>query len=128
MINARVNVYLRQVDAPDSRFEHAVKRANAYRAAGADSLFVPGVREPELISRLVRALDGPLNILAGAGAPSVPELAGLGVARVSVGGAPALAALTLTRKVAQELLGAGTYHSLEGIISHREANGLFAGR
>ncbi|HXW85518.1 MAG TPA: isocitrate lyase/phosphoenolpyruvate mutase family protein [Candidatus Binataceae bacterium] len=128
VINARTDVYLRQVGAPETRFDLAVKRANAYRAAGADSLFVPGVRDTETISRLVRAIDGPINILAGAGFPSIPELAKLGVARVSVGGAPALSALTHTRKVAQELFGAGTYSALEGNLSHGEANKLFAPR
>jgi len=124
VINARTDVFLLGVGEKESRFEHAVKRANAYRAAGADCLFVPMVR-PEMIAKLVESLDGPLNILAGPGMLPVPELAKLGVARVSIGGGPARAALTAAKKVAEELLGPGTYTSLENIISHAEANKLF---
>jgi 2-methylisocitrate lyase-like PEP mutase family enzyme len=125
VINARTDVFLLRVGVRESRFEHAIKRANAYRAAGADCLFVPAVH-PEMIGSLVKALDGPLNILAGPGMLPVPELAKLGVARVSIGGGPARAAMTTAKEVAEELLGPGTYTSLEGIMSHADANQLFA--
>ncbi|HLW75545.1 MAG TPA: isocitrate lyase/phosphoenolpyruvate mutase family protein, partial [Bryobacteraceae bacterium] len=52
VINARTDVYLREVGEPVARLEHTVRRANAYRKAGADCLFVPGVRDPEIIRRL----------------------------------------------------------------------------
>lgn len=85
VINARTDVYLFQVGAPETRFDAAVQRANRYRAAGADCLFVPGVIDADTIAALVRAIDGPLNIMAMPGAPSAPQLGQLGVARVSVG-------------------------------------------
>lgn len=125
VINARTDVYLHGIGERDARFDDAVRRANAYREAGADSLFVPGVRDAEIIRKLAAALTGPMNILAGPGTPPISELEKLGVARVSVGGGPARAAMTTTRTVAKELLERGTYQSfVEGVISHPEANAL----
>ena len=125
VINARTDVYLHGIGDRDARFDDAVRRVNAYRAAGADSLFIPGVRDAAVIGKLVAALEGPMNILAGPGSPSVSELEKLGVARVSVGGGPARAAITATRKVAKELFEHGTYNSFtEGVISHPDANAL----
>ena len=60
-------------------------RAGRYLEAGADCIFVPGVTDAETIGRLVRGIDGPLNVLAFASTPPPAELEGLGVARVSVG-------------------------------------------
>jgi 2-methylisocitrate lyase-like PEP mutase family enzyme len=126
VINARVDVYLFQVGEPASRFDETVRRANLYRAAGADCLFVPGVVDAGTISRLVRAIDGPLNIMTTPTAPTVPDLGRLGVARVSVGPGIALAALAAARRAALELLGPGTYAALSDALPFGEVNGLFA--
>jgi 2-methylisocitrate lyase-like PEP mutase family enzyme len=130
VINARTDVYLLSIGEPDTRFDHAVRRANAYRKAGADCLFVPRVGQPADIERIVAALDGPLNLLAFPGIPSVSELEGLGVARLSVGTWPTLAAMSTARKIAGELLGTGTYESMfDGAgVSYPEANRLMATR
>ncbi len=64
VINARTDVYLLGVGEPETRFEHAVRRANAYRKAGADCLFLPAVVRRADIERIVPALEGPLNLLA----------------------------------------------------------------
>jgi 2-methylisocitrate lyase-like PEP mutase family enzyme len=125
VINARTDVYLFQVGAPETRFDEAVRRANLYRAAGADCLFVPGVIDAETIAALVQAINGPLNIMALPGAPSVPQLGRLGVARVSLGPAIAQAALATTQRAARELLEQGTYHSLEQSLPFGEVNGMF---
>ena len=129
VINARTDVYLLSIGEPDARFDHAVRRANAYRKAGADCLFVPRIGRPADIERIVAALDGPLNLLAFPGIPTVAELQRLGVARLSVGTWPTLAAMSTARKIAGELLGAGTYESMfDGAgISYPEANRLMAG-
>ncbi|MDD5542432.1 MAG: isocitrate lyase/phosphoenolpyruvate mutase family protein [Acidobacteriia bacterium] len=118
VINARTDVFLDQIGAPESRLDEAVRRSNAYRAAGADCLFVPGVIDGETIGRLTKAIHGPVNILAGPGAPSIAELARLGVARVSVGSKPFCAAMGHYQRVAKELLKEGTYLSLESPITH----------
>jgi 2-methylisocitrate lyase-like PEP mutase family enzyme len=124
-INARVDVYLEQVGAESGRFDETVRRARAYTAAGADGVFVPGVVDASTIARLVKAVGAPLNVMASYGAPSVAELAGLGVARVSVGPAITRAAMATIRAAALELLGAGTYDALMGGIPFAEANALF---
>ncbi len=129
VINARTDVFLLGVGPRETRLDHAVRRANAYREAGADCLFVPGVRDAQTIAELARRINGPLNVLAGPGTPPVAELERMGVARVSVGSWPGLAAMTVARKAAQELLGAGTYGFIGAdTISYPEANAMMKRR
>lgn len=128
VLNARTDVYLRLVGAPESRYGEAILRARAYREAGADCIFVPGLGDPETISRLVQELACPVNILAGPKAPSVPELERLGVARVSLGSGVMRATLGLLRQILEELKNSGTYHGLENAPSHAEVSQLFASR
>jgi 2-methylisocitrate lyase-like PEP mutase family enzyme len=125
VINARTDVYLRQLGDPADRFDEAVRRSNAYRKAGADCLFVPGVRDAATIGHLTAAIDGPVNILAVPGAPSVGELERLGVRRVSVGSGPMRATLALTARIARELLDAGTYASLSDAMPYADVYRLF---
>ena len=121
VINARTDVYLRQMGEPEGRFEEAVTRANAYLAAGADCAFVPGVADAETIGRLAQAIDGPMNVLAVAATPPVAELERLGVARVSVGSWTMRAALGATQAVARDLLEQGSYTRLaEHALSYPE--------
>jgi 2-methylisocitrate lyase-like PEP mutase family enzyme len=129
VLNARTDVYLRGVGAERDRFDHAVRRANSYREAGADCLFVPGVRDASTLAALVRAIDGPLNVLAGSGMPPIPELERLGVARVSMGSGPFRAALTLTRRIAEQLRGPGLYDLFaRDTLTHAEVNELMSAR
>ena len=128
VINARTDVYLLGIGEKSTRFEHAVRRANAYRAAGADCLFVPGPADAETLRKLAGAIDGPINVLARPGMPTAPELQKLGVARVSVGSGPAHAAMTVTRRIADELLRDGAYSLFlaPGTITYPEANQLMS--
>ena len=126
VINARTDVYLFGVGDEATRFERTVERLNAFHKAGADSLFVPGVRDPETIGRLAKAVHGPINILATTGAPSIAELERLGVRRVSVGSGPMRASMGLTQRIAKELKECGTFASMtEGAMPYLEANQLF---
>jgi 2-methylisocitrate lyase-like PEP mutase family enzyme len=125
-VNARTDLYMRRTRDPAAQLDEALKRLRAYQAAGADGLFAPGLADPETIRRIVAAVDRPLNILAFAGVPPARELERLGVARVSVGSGPMRATLGLVRRIAEELLGAGTYaRFLEGAPSHAEVNAMF---
>jgi 2-methylisocitrate lyase-like PEP mutase family enzyme len=90
-----------------------IARLQAYQEAGADVLFAPGIKRAEDIQHVVESLDRPVSVLAVPGAPSTAELAGLGVARVSVGGAFAFAALGALCEAATELRDSGTYGYLE---------------
>lgn len=127
VVNARTDLYWREIGDPDRRFGETVRRANAFLEAGADCVFVPGVRDTGTIGDLVREIAGPLNVLAGNGVPSLAELARLGVRRVSMGSGPARAVMGLVRSIGRELLESGTYSSItEGAIPYPEANDLFA--
>jgi 2-methylisocitrate lyase-like PEP mutase family enzyme/predicted thioesterase len=126
VLNARTDVYLLQVRPAEKRYDEALRRLSAFRDAGADCLFVPGLRDAETISRLVRELNYPVNILGGPGSPAVPELQKLDVKRVSVGSGPMRATLGQTRKVAEELKSTGTYRSMEAAPSHADANRLLS--
>lgn len=126
VLNARTDVYLDQVGAPETRYDETMRRALAYRDAGADCVFVPGVRDAETIAKLVQDLKCPLNILAGPGSLPISQLEKLGVARVSLGSAPMRATLGLLRRMTQELQASGTYAALEGAPAHAEVNKLLA--
>jgi 2-methylisocitrate lyase-like PEP mutase family enzyme len=103
--------------------DDTIARLQAYERAGADVLFAPGLRAAEDIERVVSSVSLPVNVLVGPGRPTVTELANLGVARTSVGGAFAFAALGAAVEAATELLEDGTYTSLE-----RAATGIRAAR
>jgi 2-methylisocitrate lyase-like PEP mutase family enzyme len=90
-----------------------IERLQAYQEAGADVLFAPGLTSAQDIRQVVESVDRPVSVLALRGAPSTSELAALGVARVSVGGAFAFAALGALREAAEELRERGTYGYLE---------------
>ncbi|MCW5981467.1 MAG: isocitrate lyase/phosphoenolpyruvate mutase family protein [Bryobacteraceae bacterium] len=125
VINAHCDIYLLQAGDPSTRFSRTVERLEAYKAAGADCLFVPLVEDEETIARLVQTLRFPVNILATAGAPPAGRLQELGVARVSLGSGPMRAALGLMRRIAEELRDQGTYAAmLDGAIPYREVNEL----
>ncbi|MEV0158267.1 isocitrate lyase/phosphoenolpyruvate mutase family protein [Micromonospora sp. NPDC050686] len=127
-VNARIDTYLLALGDPATRLRDTLDRAVAYVAAGADGIFVPGVADPDTIAALAAGIPVPLNVMAGPGAPSVGELAGLGVVRISVGPAIALAAYAATRRATRELLAAGTYRGLDGALDFAELDGLMAER
>lgn len=124
VINARTDVYLLPAIDPANRLSEAVRRANAYREAGADCLFFIGVSDADTIHNLVRETSGPVNILATPQSPSIPELAQLGVARVSFGSGPLRATLGYLRQIAQELRTQGTYTGMSNGISGAELRQL----
>ena len=127
VINARTDIYLMPIGPEATRFERTVERLHAYRKAGADCLFVPGLCDHEIIARLVKALGSPLNILASPGCPSLEELEKMGVARVSAGSSAMRAALGAFRRVAKDWLAHGSYDSLtQATIPYGELNAMMA--
>lgn len=122
-INARIDTVLRGAGG----VEETLERAAAFLAAGADGIFVPGAVDPGTVKSLVAGVEGPLNVLVGPGAPSVAELAALGVARISTGSSIAQAAHAVVRRAARELLSAGTYDSLTGGLDYAELNTRLGG-
>ncbi|BDG05503.1 isocitrate lyase/PEP mutase family protein [Anaeromyxobacter oryzae] len=127
VVNARTDTFGVPSLAPSDAPDEAVRRANAYLAAGADCAFVPFVRDRDAIARLARDVAGPLNVLGLPGAPPVAELEKLGVRRVTVGSGVARAAYGLARRIALELRDAGTYGALgEGALSYAEMQALMS--
>jgi len=121
VINARTDIYLMPIGEAATRFERTVERLRAYREAGADCLFAPGVSDKDTIRNLVKALVAPLNILVSQGCPSLAELEQIGVARASAGSAVMRAALGVVRRVAKDWMARGTYDSLiEGAVPYPE--------
>ncbi|HEY8301121.1 MAG TPA: isocitrate lyase/phosphoenolpyruvate mutase family protein [Jatrophihabitans sp.] len=105
VITARAENYLHDhADLADT-----IERLQSFAAAGADVLYAPGVVDAGELATLVREVPRPVNVLALADAPGVAELADLGVARISVGGAFAFAALDALAVAGRELLEQGSY-------------------
>jgi len=127
VLTARAECYLYAHPKP---FAESVERINRYREAGADCLYVPGLRDIDSIRQMVDAVDGPLNVVMGlAGAPvSLAELRDAGVARVSIGGSLARAALGLVRRAAAEMLQQGSFDYSAAQIADAELCQLFSKR
>ena len=86
-VNARADVYLRgkDFDTPESKFEEALKRGRAYKAAGADCFYPIAMTRQEDIKRMVEQLQMPVNVITIPGIPELNVLSEIGVARVSLG-------------------------------------------
>ena len=126
VLNARTDIFLAGIGPAETRLARGIKRLNAYRDAGAQCLFAPGVKDKETIARLVSGVRGPLNILAVAGTPRVAELEKLGVARVTVGSGPMRATMALTARIARQIRDEGLFSLMtDGAMSYADANRLF---
>lgn len=126
VLNARTDVFLAGIGEAATRLPHAIERLKAYAEAGADCLFIPGVKDEHTIRELVQALPKPINILAVAGTPAVGRLQELGVARVSTGSGPSRAALSVAQAIADQLLSTGEYSVFsECSLNYAAANKLF---
>lgn len=105
--------------------DDTIARLRAYRQAGADVVYAPGLRRLGDIARVVEAVPAPLNVLVLADGPSVGQLAAVGVRRVSTGGALARAAYGALRRAARELLDTGTSGYLAQALTGEQAEAAF---
>ena len=129
VLNARTDIFLNGIGPQETRLSRTIERLNAFRAAGAQSLFAPGVKDRETIFQVARGVAGPLNVLATVGTPPVSELQKLGVARVSVGSGPMRATLGFLDRMARQLRDKGAFTMMtEGGITYADANRLFRPR
>ncbi len=117
VITARCENFLHE--RPD--LADTIARLQRYQEAGAHVLYAPGITTPEQIRAVVSSVDRPVNVLALPGTPPVAELAELGVARISVGGAFAFAALSAAVEAGRELLEQGTYGFWNRVKPGRDA-------
>jgi len=104
-VNARTDVYLRGLVPAAEALRETIARAHRYRAAGADSVFVPGLVEEPDIARFVADVPVPLNVLAWPGLPPAGALERLGVRRLSAGTAIAQAAYNRIDHATRSFLG-----------------------
>jgi 2-methylisocitrate lyase-like PEP mutase family enzyme len=123
VLTGRAENHLHGVDD----LEDTIARLLAYRDAGADVVYAPGLAELEQIAALVEAVGAPVNVLALPHGPSVSELASVGVRRVSTGGALARAAYGVLLEAAQELQEHGTSDYSERGAPRDALQSAFAG-
>lgn len=121
MLTGRAENHLHGIDDLDD----TIARLVAYRDAGADVVYAPGLAELDDIARVVTEVRRPVNVLALRGGPSVAELGSVGVRRVSVGGALAFAAYGALHRAASELLDAGTSDYTTGRLAPDAAAAAF---
>ncbi len=106
--------------------DETLARLVAYRDAGADVVYAPGLLALDDIARLVGDVGAPVNVLALPNGPSVPELASVGVRRVSTGGALSRAAYGALVSAARELLDTGTSTYARGALAVNDIEAAFS--
>jgi 2-methylisocitrate lyase-like PEP mutase family enzyme len=125
VINARTDALRFGTGDEEAKFKEAVRRAIAYRDAGADCVYPMGLIEADSIRRFVKQLDFPINVMVRRGLPTIKELESLGVARLSFGPSASYAAMGLLKRAAREVQENGTYQNLvDGAIGFDELNSL----
>lgn len=126
LLTARAECFL--VGHPEP-LQESIRRLQAYAGAGADVLYAPGVKTRDEIRATVSAVASkPVNVLMNSSSMTLPELAELGVRRVSVGSALARAAWTGFLRAAKALAEQGSFAGFDGIVSGGELNSFFAKR
>jgi 2-methylisocitrate lyase-like PEP mutase family enzyme len=108
-INARTDPFLLKFGSPDECLNEAARRAKVYGDAGADGIFVPGLTDLALIERIVQLTPLPVNIMVTQGVPEIPDLARVGVRRVSLGPWPMMAAMRVIGQAAAAVAASKQY-------------------
>ncbi len=121
VLTGRAENHIRGVDDLDD----TIARLIAYRDAGADAVYAPGLTDLEQIAALVEAVGAPVNVLALPGGPTITELASVGVRRVSVGSLLAGAAYGALVAGARELQDRGTSLYAESMVSRAALKDAF---
>jgi 2-methylisocitrate lyase-like PEP mutase family enzyme len=127
-LNARVDAFHVITDDAKKALDAAIRRGNAYAEAGGDCIFYLNLHDRDTIRTVAREVKAPISILAGPQSPSVKELQDLGVARVSYGSGFLKAAISGTRKLAQEILEHGTASALREGMQTPEIAALVSAR
>jgi 2-methylisocitrate lyase-like PEP mutase family enzyme len=122
VLTARAENHLYGIDD----LEDTIRRLRAYRNAGAEVLYAPGLVDSREIRRVVEEVGAPVNVLALRHGPSVAELAAIGVRRVSTGGGLARAAYGALLAAGRELQTAGTTTYLDAAASGQALDAAFS--
>jgi len=121
IVTGRCENHLHGVDDLDD----TIARLVAYRDAGADCLYAPWLSSIDQIEAVVDAVAVPVNVLATPATPPVPELARVGVRRVSTGSLLASAAYGALLAGARELLADGTSTYTRASMTQAEREAAF---
>jgi 2-methylisocitrate lyase-like PEP mutase family enzyme len=125
-INARTDVYLARLAEGEAALAETLKRAKAYRDAGASGLFVPGPVDGRIFEIVAREIPLPLNVMARKGLPPLTELKRLGVRRLSAATGIARTAYAAARDAAEAFLRDGDADALAGVSGpSTDYNALF---
>ncbi len=122
-LTARAENYLN--GRPD--LKDTIKRLQAYQEAGADVLYAPGLTSKEDIAAVVRAVDRPVNVLAGLQGVrlNLADLSKIGVKRVSIGSALSRAAYGAFLRAAREMREHGAFTFTEEAVSFQDLSDMF---
>ena len=129
VINARTDAFREAPGDEDGRFREAIRRATAYRDAGADCVYPMGLTDASSIATFVDALRCPVNVMVRKGLPPLADLEKLGVKRVSFGPSASYAAVGLLKRVSRDILDRGSFELLlDGAVGFDELNALAVAR
>jgi 2-methylisocitrate lyase-like PEP mutase family enzyme len=127
-LNARIDSFHVMPDDPKRALHEAIHRGNAYAEAGGDCIFYLSLHAAQTIGTVAKEVQAPISILAGPQSPGVKELQDLGVARVSYGSGFLKAAITGTKRLAQEILAHGSCDMLKDGMQTPDLAALVARR
>ena len=129
VINLRTDVYMLGKEKHAEKFKHTVERANIYKDAGADCIFVPDMGDfnEQIIAELVKEINAPLNIIAGVNIPSIQKLGKIGVARLSFGPRPMRTIYANLKRIMHEIIFDGTYKKMcTDTLTYSEVNNMLS--
>lgn len=122
-INARTDVFWQNLLSPEERLPETLRRLEAYKEAGADGVFVPGLTDSDLISEVSKTIELPLNVLAGPWMKEMAHVKQLGVARLTMGSSGARESASHLKRFAGQYLEG--HYTLNPMISYEELSALF---
>lgn len=125
VINARIDTWMQPMADPHDHLAEAIVRARAYVAAGADCIYPIGLSDPDTLRAFIQNVNAPVNVAAGAGMPSLAELAKLGVARVTMATRLATVALGAVQSALQQVRTSGRFDALASAFTYTDAQDLF---
>ncbi|HKJ62392.1 MAG TPA: isocitrate lyase/phosphoenolpyruvate mutase family protein [Hyphomicrobiales bacterium] len=111
-----------------SPFETTVERSEAYFAAGADCVLVPGVQHIQILEKLTGVVDGPLAIsVAYSPAPNLKSFADIGISCITLGSGLFRSLLGNMRYKAEELIAFGQFNQFDKAVTEDQLEELIAG-
>ncbi len=125
VINARTCAYWLNVANEEEKLNIAIKRGNAFVEAGADCVFIPGAVDEETVSKLVKGINAPINIILNGKFNDFRKLEEIGVRRLSAGSSPVRYAYKKIIDMADNLYNGNIAELLCNDFSYKQANNYF---